>query len=74
MFIAALVLSIVPILAGFYTTNFYLGTQHNAIEAKEVKILSADETTEEAIREKARRAEEAMREKDAKVAVEEKAT
>ncbi|KAL1689797.1 hypothetical protein GGG16DRAFT_93155 [Schizophyllum commune] len=80
LFIAALVLSIVPILAGFYTTNFYLGTQHNAIEAKEVKILSADETTEEAIREKARRAEEALREKealkdkDAKVAVEEKAT
>lgn len=73
-------LSIVPIMAGFYTTNFYLGTQHNAIEAKEVKILSADETTEEAIREKARRAEEALREKealkdkDAKVAVEEKAT
>ncbi|KAL1742280.1 hypothetical protein HDZ31DRAFT_75610 [Schizophyllum fasciatum] len=57
LFIGALVLSIVPILAGCYTTNFYLGTQHNAIETKEIKILSADETTEEAIREKAKAAE-----------------
>ncbi|KAF9055230.1 MFS general substrate transporter [Hymenopellis radicata] len=50
LFLGALIVSFVPLLAGCLTTNFYLGTQHNAIENKEVVIRSEEETKEEFIK------------------------
>jgi len=45
LFLPALCLSALPLIAGCLTTNFYLGTTHNAIEAKEVRLR--DSTTDE---------------------------
>lgn len=52
LFLAALITSCVPLIAGVMTTNFYLGEQHNAMEDKEIKMRNAEETTEEAIKAK----------------------
>ncbi|KAJ7624500.1 major facilitator superfamily domain-containing protein [Roridomyces roridus] len=38
MFLPALVLSCLPLLAGLLTTNFYLGNTQNAVEDKEVRV------------------------------------
>ncbi|KAJ7178614.1 hypothetical protein C8R43DRAFT_467113 [Mycena crocata] len=53
LFLPALVLSCLPLIAGCLTTNFYLGTTHNAIETKEIRLRARDETDEEAIKRKA---------------------
>ncbi|KAJ7475679.1 major facilitator superfamily domain-containing protein, partial [Mycena latifolia] len=53
IFLPALILSCVPLLAGCLTTNFYLDTKHNAIEDKGVRLRDTSETEEEAIKRKA---------------------
>ncbi|KAJ7158890.1 hypothetical protein C8R46DRAFT_1165174 [Mycena filopes] len=53
LFLPALCLSCLSILAGCLTTNFYLGTTHNAIEAKEVRLRDSSETDEDVIKRKA---------------------
>ncbi|KAK6903936.1 hypothetical protein I203_107447 [Kwoniella mangroviensis CBS 8507] len=58
LYIAALVTSTLSLVAGAFTTNFYLGTTHNAIEKKEVVFRSADETAPEVVAAKAREVEE----------------
>ncbi|KAK7033011.1 hypothetical protein R3P38DRAFT_3313100 [Favolaschia claudopus] len=54
LFLPALVLSALPLVAGCLTTNFYLGTGHNAIETKEVRLRGRDETATETETEKSR--------------------
>jgi hypothetical protein len=54
----AFILSIVPIVAGILTTNFYLDTKHNVIEDKEIVIRPAEETDEEVLRKRVQEAEE----------------
>ncbi|KIY70184.1 hypothetical protein CYLTODRAFT_442186 [Cylindrobasidium torrendii FP15055 ss-10] len=63
LFLAALITSCVPLVAGMMTTNFYLGEQHNAMENKEIKMRNAEETTEEAIKAKLAAAEAKVAEK-----------
>ncbi|KAL7420081.1 hypothetical protein Q5752_005046 [Cryptotrichosporon argae] len=58
LFLAALLTSFLPLIAGLLTTNFYLGDNHNAIEDKEIKFRPEQEVAPEAIAEKAREAEE----------------
>ncbi|KAJ7112838.1 major facilitator superfamily domain-containing protein [Mycena crocata] len=50
LFLPALCLSCLPLIAGCLTTDFYLGTTHNAIEAKEVRLRGSEETDEDAIK------------------------
>jgi hypothetical protein len=61
IFLAALILTAVPVVAGFFTSNFYLDTRHNTIEDKEIVMRSAEEVDENVIREKVAQAEEAAR-------------
>jgi hypothetical protein len=61
IFLAALILTAVPVVAGFFTSNFYLDTRHNAIEDKEIVMRTAEEVDESVIREKVQAAEEAAR-------------
>ncbi|KAJ7183589.1 major facilitator superfamily domain-containing protein [Mycena filopes] len=56
IFLPALCLSSLSIVAGLFTTNFYLGTTHNAVEAKEVRLRGESELAEE---ERVERSEEA---------------
>ncbi|KAJ7021655.1 hypothetical protein C8F04DRAFT_1313472 [Mycena alexandri] len=53
LFLPALCLSTLSILAACFTTNFYLGTTHNAIESKEVRLRDRSETDEEVTKRKA---------------------
>lgn len=43
IYLPALILSFIPLLAGFLTSDFYLGTQHNAVESKEVIVMNEEE-------------------------------
>jgi len=62
MELPALLIALIPIVAGCLTPNFYLGTNHNAIETeKKVVMLDEAEVEEARIREKAAAAEEAAR-------------
>lgn len=64
MELPALLIALIPIVAGCLTTNFYLGTSHNAIETqKEVVMRDSDEVQEDKIRAKAEAAEKAARDK-----------
>jgi hypothetical protein len=64
MELPALLIALIPIVAGIITPNFYLGTNHNAIETeKEVVMRDEAEVQEDKIREKAAAAEEAARAK-----------
>ncbi|KAJ7032462.1 hypothetical protein C8F04DRAFT_1221920 [Mycena alexandri] len=53
LFLPVLCLSTLSILAACFTTNFYLGTTHNAIESKEVRLRDRSETHEEVTKRKA---------------------
>ncbi|KAK7001962.1 major facilitator superfamily domain-containing protein [Favolaschia claudopus] len=46
LFLPSLVLSVLPLVAGLLTTDFYLGTQHNAVEDKEVRLREKEETVD----------------------------
>ncbi|KAK6966773.1 major facilitator superfamily domain-containing protein [Favolaschia claudopus] len=46
LFLPSLVLSALPLVAGLLTTDFYLGTQHNAIEDKVVRLREKEETVD----------------------------
>ena len=61
LFLPALICTIIPLIAGFVTVDFRLDDRHNAIETKEQNMLSADETTEEAIKQRVAEAEEKAR-------------
>ncbi|KAJ9122596.1 hypothetical protein QFC22_002025 [Naganishia vaughanmartiniae] len=43
MFLPALILCFVPLIAGFLTSNFYLDDSHNAIETDKKIVLRTDE-------------------------------
>ncbi|KAJ7637628.1 major facilitator superfamily domain-containing protein [Mycena polygramma] len=53
IFLPSLCLTSLSILAGCLTTNFRLGTNHNAIEDKEICLRESNEAYEEAIKRKA---------------------
>jgi hypothetical protein len=53
LFLLSLCLSTLCILAACFTTNFYLGTTHNAVESKEVCLRDKSDTDEEVIKRKA---------------------
>ncbi|WVQ73777.1 hypothetical protein IAR50_003357 [Cryptococcus sp. DSM 104548] len=59
--VPALVLCVLPIVAGLCTTNFFLGDSQNAIEEKKVVMRSMEETDEEVIREKVKETQERIR-------------
>lgn len=61
IFLAALILTAIPVVAGFFTSNFYLDTRHNTIEDKVIVMRSEEETDEAVIREKVQAVEEAAR-------------
>jgi hypothetical protein len=66
MELPALLIALIPIIAGCLTTNFYLGTSHNAIETeKEVTMRDSEEVAEEKVRARVAAAEEAARAKAA---------
>jgi hypothetical protein len=66
MELPALLIALIPIIAGCLTTNFYLGTSHNAIETeKEVTMRDSEEVAEEKVRARVAAAEEAARGKAA---------
>ncbi len=46
LLLPSLLLCFVPLIAGCFTTNFYLGTTHNAIEAKEIVLREESEVVE----------------------------
>ncbi|OCF37481.1 siderophore-iron transporter Str1 [Kwoniella heveanensis BCC8398] len=58
LYLAGLVSSTLSLVAGAYTTNFYLGKTHNAIEKKVVVFRSAEETAPEVLAAKAKEVEE----------------
>ncbi|WWC59437.1 uncharacterized protein I303_101993 [Kwoniella dejecticola CBS 10117] len=58
LYLAALITSFLSLIAGAFTTDFYLGKTHNSIEKKEVVFRSADETAPEVVAAKAREVEE----------------
>lgn len=47
IFLPALILSVVPLLAGLLTTNFKLDDRHNAVESKEQVMRGEEETSED---------------------------
>jgi len=47
LYLPALILSIVPLIAAFTTTNFFLGDTHNAIERKKVSVSTDDDLVDE---------------------------
>ncbi|KAJ7712572.1 hypothetical protein B0H16DRAFT_1743973 [Mycena metata] len=57
-------LCLLSILAACFTTNFYLGATHNAIESKEVRLRDENETDEEVIRRKAAEIEARFKESE----------
>ncbi len=62
LFLAALVVSFLALVAGCLTVDFYLGKAHNTVEThKEITFRSAEETSDEAIAARAREAEEKAR-------------
>ncbi|ORY68053.1 major facilitator superfamily domain-containing protein [Leucosporidium creatinivorum] len=63
LYLPALILAILPLIPGAFTSNFYLGTQQNAIEDKEIHLTEEVDDAE-----LARRAEEAKRAAAEKVA------
>ncbi|KAJ7073237.1 major facilitator superfamily domain-containing protein [Mycena belliarum] len=62
LFLVSLILSFVSLIAGALTSNFYLGTTHNAIEDKVITLRDASETDEEVIRRKAAEIEARVKE------------
>lgn len=53
MFLPALILCFVPLIAGFLTSNFYLDDAHNAIEKDKKMVLRSEaeiKAEEEALR------------------------
>jgi hypothetical protein len=51
LYLPALVLSVLPLVLACFAPNFYLGTNHNIIESKQV--ILHDEVNEEEIKRKA---------------------
>ncbi|WVQ77958.1 hypothetical protein IAT38_000038 [Cryptococcus sp. DSM 104549] len=60
LFLAALLTSMVSLIAGALTTNFYLGNSHNNIEKTEIVMKSEEETDPAVIAAKARAVEEKL--------------
>lgn len=62
LFLAALVVCVLALVAGCLTQDFYLGTAHNTVEQhKEVRMRGEEETADEVIAARAREAEEKAR-------------
>ncbi len=61
LFLPALICTILPLIPGVLTVNFKLDDRHNAIETKTQNMLSENETSEEAIRQRVAAAEEKAR-------------
>lgn len=49
------------IIFGLLTSNFYLGTTHNAIEDRKIETRAEEDTTDEEVLRRVREAEEAAR-------------
>ncbi|WVQ79992.1 hypothetical protein IAT38_002093 [Cryptococcus sp. DSM 104549] len=58
LYLAGLITSAAGLFFGFLTTDYYLGKTHNAIEDKEVRFRSKEETDPEVVAAKAREVEE----------------
>ncbi|ODN80959.1 hypothetical protein L202_03072 [Cryptococcus amylolentus CBS 6039] len=59
--VPAVVLCVLPIVAGLCTSNFFLGDTHNAIEEKKVVLRSLEETDEQVVREKVKETQERIK-------------
>jgi hypothetical protein len=57
LLLPSFLLCFVPLIAGCFTTNYYLGTSHNAIESKEVVLRDESEVKEEVAKSKGATAE-----------------